>query len=749
MRQRRAAVALILGACLLAAGVGSAGLPSSLGYREGQPLAVERAIAPGIVHRFESRTEGPYTINVTEVDLGRPDLVMEAEKGLDALNSQETVPAMVKRLADPNARPLVAINADFWGKGAVPINMFVDEGIIWRMPFSNAEGKRRAIFAFNKTERFIGTPDFRFNIRSYQSDPSTLEIAVIGNLNGPAEGSGITAYNSAFGREAPLVPDSMNQVVIQTYEKGPLPNASVVGTVLSTDMRTSVTLDPNIVVLHINGEVPGWLQAGADVVLEAQLGGLKGPVEGVVGGGPMLVRGGEVVAAESTELEGFGKSGISDRHPRTALGLKADGKTLVLVVVDGRQPRRSAGMTFPELGELMKSLGCVEAMNLDGGGSSTMVVGGELANFPSDSGGARPVSNALVIRRTAPLGAPEKIAIAPAEPVVPVGARINVRVTAADRDGERVPIDNWKVFTPESPRPHPPEAVSVRMHAAGESQMVLRVEDATGATRLVMTNATGASATALKPSTDALLLASGDEVELRFDFVVPEGVRLSPGVQPDKVELPSFLEWVEPGVRLRAAGRGAGRIRASAGALATTIPVAVDQFASTVFVSCDDKSPVDFAHTRTESPSPAPTVVAAGREGTGAWQIEYVMKPGGTSKLALPLKAAIPGEPLAVGLWLKGDGNEHWFRGILSDADGDRYYLDFTSSQAGIDWKDEWRFLTAGVTSPTVMKAKKATPKAPLTLDELYLVQPQEAAKKNGTLVIDGISALNLPAIPE
>ena len=86
------------------------------------------------------------------------------------------------------------------------------------------------------------------------------------------------------------------------------------------------------------------------------------------------------------------------RHPRTAAGVTADGHTLVLAVVDGRQPGYSAGATLPELAALMIRLGAVDAINLDGGGSSTFVYrpaqGPETVNRPSD-GRWRAVANAL------------------------------------------------------------------------------------------------------------------------------------------------------------------------------------------------------------------------------------------------------------------------------------------------------------------------------------------------------------------
>jgi exopolysaccharide biosynthesis protein len=94
----------------------------------------------------------------------------------------------------------------------------------------------------------------------------------------------------------------------------------------------------------------------------------------------------------------------NDRHPRTAMGEKADG-TIVFLVVDGRA-KEAAGMSIPELQHLLKWLGCRDAINLDGGGSTTMYVKGQpeegVVNFPSDNKkwdheGQREVANAIVI----------------------------------------------------------------------------------------------------------------------------------------------------------------------------------------------------------------------------------------------------------------------------------------------------------------------------------------------------------------
>src|ERR1700694_1353042 len=80
----------------------------------------------------------------------------------------------------------------------------------------------------------------------------------------------------------------------------------------------------------------------------------------------------------------------TDRHPRTAIAKLQSGK-LLLLTVDGRQPGVSAGMSLNMLAELLLEFGAVEAINLDGGVSTSMVVGNKLVNRPSDQTGERPV----------------------------------------------------------------------------------------------------------------------------------------------------------------------------------------------------------------------------------------------------------------------------------------------------------------------------------------------------------------------
>ncbi len=116
----------------------------------------------------------------------------------------------------------------------------------------------------------------------------------------------------------------------------------------------------------------------------------------VIGGFPLLLHQGSRVGDLGVEER---PSFSAARHPRTAVGYDADENLLWVIVVDGRQPDYSDGMTLPELATVFEALKVEEAVNLDGGGSTVMVLEGETVSRPSDSGGERPVVNAVAIRR--------------------------------------------------------------------------------------------------------------------------------------------------------------------------------------------------------------------------------------------------------------------------------------------------------------------------------------------------------------
>jgi exopolysaccharide biosynthesis protein len=153
----------------------------------------------------------------------------------------------------------------------------------------------------------------------------------------------------------------------------------------------------------------------AAIAFDANKKATIGPLKDIPVGAMQVMAGSHVIVKDGLDVAPDTAGFAQTRHPRTAVGIADGGKTMVLVVVDGRRKGEATGMSLKELSALMLSLGCRDALNLDGGGSTEMAlrdpVSGQLQvlNRPSD-GRERAVGNVLGVSmrgvRRMPLAAP-------------------------------------------------------------------------------------------------------------------------------------------------------------------------------------------------------------------------------------------------------------------------------------------------------------------------------------------------------
>lgn len=123
----------------------------------------------------------------------------------------------------------------------------------------------------------------------------------------------------------------------------------------------------------------------------------KWKMQTAVGGGPVLIQNAEINITNNEEIKFAGKA-IDDKHPRSAMGYTADGR-LIFLVVEGRFPGKAEGATLKQLAQMLKDIGCTEALNLDGGGSSCLLINGKQTIQPSDKEGQRAVPAVFIVRK--------------------------------------------------------------------------------------------------------------------------------------------------------------------------------------------------------------------------------------------------------------------------------------------------------------------------------------------------------------
>lgn len=267
---------------------------------------------------------------------------------------------------------VAGINGGYFAGAGTPLGMVVIDGELISAPLP-----RRSVFAISRDGRpVIGS--FAFAGRLLTGGNVTLWISTV---NRPPKAGGLALYTTHYG---PLTPPHRLAAVVRNGVVDHLTTGRILipddGFVLAVSEGDTGLLTRH---LTVGGRVWLTLQVAPDLEVISAL-----------GGGPRLVREGREFIPFMWEWFSLALHRV--RAPRSAVGITRSGK-LLLVTVDGRSAQNT-GMTLRELAALLARLGARDAMNLDGGGSATMVVGGRIVNEPSD-GQERPVASALLVFR--------------------------------------------------------------------------------------------------------------------------------------------------------------------------------------------------------------------------------------------------------------------------------------------------------------------------------------------------------------
>jgi len=285
--------------------------------------------------------------------------------------------ARPSRLA-ARARAVVAINGGFFAYDGAAVGAMLINGEWIRLPW----GGRTAV-------------GFDEQGRAHIGNLQTLALAHFGSgaklpvrdLNGWPDKGHITALTRHFGAFYRLAPGEMAVVIVGGINQG--------GKVVSRPGGGGVAIPDNGFALVASGAARPFLERialGERASLSVQPLGWP-HISTALGGGPRLLRAGKI----DIPIENFKPDVTGGTGPRTAFGIDKSGR-YILLIADGRQGFYSTGLTLQELAATMQHLGAVEAMNLDGGGSTAMAVRGKIINRPSD-GTERSVSNALLVMR--------------------------------------------------------------------------------------------------------------------------------------------------------------------------------------------------------------------------------------------------------------------------------------------------------------------------------------------------------------
>ena len=355
--------------------------------------AVSHAAPPGeegrtnraFSYQNDKLPEGPWSIHLIKIERGNPDYEIHSMLANGAVTGMTTLSDQVKALPPALGRPMAAINGDFYFTSPKaytgdPQGIQIMESELVSGPTEHAcfwidssgqpktgivQSMFRAIWPHGSTTP-LGLNEER------PSDGAVLYTPRMGSSTGTKNG----------GREFVLEAVETNNWLplrVGTKIKARVREIREAGDTALTPATMILSLGPQLLV-----DAP-VVKVGDEVLLStATLPDLAG-TEMAIGGGPRLV-------VDGKPMNGW--KSPNQRHPRTSLGWNKD--FIYLMLVDGRQAGLSVGMSFQEMADYFIKIGCSHAINLDGGGSASMWLLGNVVSSPSE-GQERPVANGLVV----------------------------------------------------------------------------------------------------------------------------------------------------------------------------------------------------------------------------------------------------------------------------------------------------------------------------------------------------------------
>jgi len=359
----------------------------------------EQIISPGVVYKKITNTIDTLSIDILKIDLSSRDYVIKSVKANNLLGARQTTTDMAKVFSDSGYKVLAALNADFFEADGEVVNNMIYEGQFVKAvkftdsPYNDYVNTQFAITYDNKLliDQFVFSGSLIF-------PDGTIEP--VSRINSKADSNSITLYNTYQGKTTPSAAEGWN--VSETILVPIANSGDTLFFIVAGDFQSggNMQIPENGFVLSANNKYAYYLErnlsTGDTVRILLRLNPNSPDIRSLTGGWPLLVKDGENAISFNPDIEGVIPRFSKNRHPRTGVGFSKDSTTVYFITVDGRQSH-SRGMTLLEFADIMIVEGIYQGLNLDGGGSTAMIVNNKLVNNPSDETGERAVGNCLVL----------------------------------------------------------------------------------------------------------------------------------------------------------------------------------------------------------------------------------------------------------------------------------------------------------------------------------------------------------------
>ncbi len=711
----------------------------------------EREIGKGVVlNNWQGRNPDgtPKLGHTITFNPNSSDAMLVVSSGSNT-SSRKTLSALAASMEKQGVKVIGGINGDFYNlTTAVPIGVVVTDG---RLISSNNPGWNGIGFKEDGSV-VLGAPDF--NIKGIYNE-SEFQIS---RFNKVQSEIGPFLYSKDYGANTGTTVPSLEIVLDITM--GELAIGSMVVATVS-DIRMNATATPigdNQLVLSVRNDKPGYalmsqfkIGDGIQIQFNDPSGKWIG-VKQVVGGDKILIRDGAIVSGLATK----------DFNPFSAIGVKSNGD-VVLYQVDGRTDA-SQGVSSSEAAQFLRNLGCVQAIKLDGGGSSAILArmpgydSSSLINNPSDGRERANANGILLVSKqsvaikngTAQVN-PEaqKLHLYPAKAYALPNSILQYTVRATDEyffptalpqnitwgSAAGTMDNNGKLTINTSP---------------GEYQVMVGSGTVYGSAQLTVLS----SVTSLRPSNSVVTLSPGSSIDLSCSAYYQDiKVASSDNAFNWRVE-GNMGTITQDGVFTLAQGaKGKGRIIVSYGNVSASIDIVAGDSPNDI-EDFENGTAWGSSIVRANSGSAAVVKDASlARSGSGLLKVNYDftleagVEKGVAGVYAFRLDPntkqqtgiVLANNPSAIGMWIYGDNSKTWIRGKVKDGNGQSFDIDFTpdyrtdTKTGGVDWTG-WKYVEATIPSSR---------KGPFTLETpIRIMCSRDEMRNKGILYFDQIRAV-------
>lgn len=680
----------------------------------------ENVLSSGVSHENIRRftTSGWHNINVIRIDLTNPYVNIQGMFNQEGIPKKDSVSGMVEK-----SGAIAGINGDFFNFRPVSSSMgtLINDGEMVSSPIEKAYALPTFFIDALKGAQ-VGYLDRKMLAKNEDSGKS-VTINTINKITPNCDT--VTLLNKHWGKE--------------TF--GKKFHHDLIEVVVVNDIVTDVRIGQNAVaipsdgyVLAVRGDKTQELesfQKGDRINLDISTTPDIENIKFAIGGGSIILKDGEL---SLTNIN------VKGAHPRSGIGVSKDGKELILATIDGRG-NSYKGVSQEMFGYILRDLGAYNALNLDGGGSTTMAIRPvdekktTVVNKPSD-GGERRVVNSVGVFSNAPVEDLSYIKISTDSDKMFLNTSRSLKAKGYDKHHHPISIDQEKIAYSVEGIESELEGDTFKALSSGLAKVSAKYDDITADLDITVLG----PVEDLTTNKNSFNLNTNSETSLPQFFGKDENGYQAPIYLSDiSFETVNDIGHIEGNKFLSGDKSTAGILTAKVGNGVENIEVYVGSKAVNIY-GFEDIESLRFS-TYPETVTGSIGLSSQAKEGERSVFLDYDFSKGSDTRAAYlnfgkedSKGLLITGGPTKLGLWVKGDNSGSWLRGNIIDKSGKSHYIDFVKD---IDFTD-WKYIEANIPGNIPH---------PIVLERIYPVETNNLNKQSGTLLLDGLEAYYPPKL--